>query len=433
MKRFLSLSLILALVIILAAGCGGGGSADQAEPGKKANVTLQFFTGKVETVDLMNELIAKFEAENPGIEVEQEFQKDASNVFKVKLASGDVPDITTVVSQEYIDQGQYLDLSDEPFWPRVLPSIQELTADVKTGKHYKAASNVTMGGIFYNKQLFDELNLKPANTWEEFKANLAVIKEKRPDVVPLFLAGKESWTLGQLVEFVAHGPVKQEKGVLEAKKAFINNDESQLQFGEPQGAMDMFAQRLTELKDEGLINGDAITATYDNQKEAFVQGKAAMIIQGMWVMGDLLKMAPDFQDNIGFAAIPSVVDGLKPVVLSAEDSAYAITAESKHPEEAKKFLDFLFQPENLKIYSEALKSPAAFTDVDADWGPLKDAAAQALESSAAIAFTDWPSGFSGDDAGRMVQELLVGKYKSSLEFAQAFQDTWNKAWQANNR
>ncbi|MNH91065.1 Multiple sugar-binding protein precursor [compost metagenome] len=434
MKKWISLSLSLALVAGLMVGCSSNESAKNTESGSKANkVKLQFFTGKVETVDLMEDLIAKFEAENPGIEVEQEFQKDASNVFKVKLASGDVPDITTVVSQEYIDQGQYLDLSNEPFWSRVIPSVKELTADIKTGKNYKAASNVTMGGIFYNKQLFDELGLKPATTWDEFKTNLKTIKEKRPDVVPLFLAGKESWTLGQLVEFIAHGPIKQQLGVMEAKKAFINNDTAKLQFGESQGAMDMFAQRLVELYKEGLINSDAITATYDNQKEGFVQGKTAMIIQGMWVMGDLLQMAPEFQDNIGFAPIPSVVDGLKPVVLSAEDSVYAITAESKHPEEAKKFLNFLFQPENLKVYSEALKAPAAFTDVDADWGPLKDSADEALKSAAGIAFTDWPSGLSGDDAGRMVQELLVGKYKNPVDFAKEFENAWNKAWQANNK
>lgn len=441
MKKMLVMMLSAVMFIVMLAGCSGGENSDASKQnGGKAEgsksekkVKLQFFTGKVETIDLMNELIAKFNEKNPNIEVEQEYQKDASNVFKVKLASGDVPDITTVVAQEYIDQGKYLDLSGEAYWPRVLPAIKDLTTDVKSGKQYKVATNVTMGGIFYNKALFKELGLKPASTWDEFVSNLKIIQAKKPDVSPLFIAGKESWTLGQLIEFVGHGPLKQQLGVVPAKKAFINNDSAQLKFDEQGGAMDTFASRLMELRDEKLVNSDLITATYDNQKQAFVDGKAAMIIQGMWVMGDLLKMKPDFTDNIGFTVIPSVVDGLKPTVLSAEDSAYAITAESKHPEEAKKFLEFLLQPENLKIYSETLKSPTAFTDVDADWGPLKDQAAEALKQGANIAFTDWPSGFSGDDAGRMVQELLVGKYKNGHDFAVDFKKTWDKAWAANNK
>lgn len=167
MKRK-QLGLLLSSVMMfgLLAGCGSNnaessntktkgnnsGTAQEAGQTSKETVKLKFFTGKVETVDLMNTLIQKFNSENPGIEVEQEYQKDASNVIKVKFASGDIPDITTVVEQDYIDQGKYLDLSDEAFWSRVLPAIKELSTDVKTGKQYRVATNVTMAGIFYNKK-----------------------------------------------------------------------------------------------------------------------------------------------------------------------------------------------------------------------------------------------------------------------------------------
>ncbi len=447
-------SLLLSLVLIagVLAACGSNknsgemespsASASSASPSASAEpspsasqekVTLKFFTGKVETVDLLNEMIAKFEAENPNISVEQEYQKDASNIIKVKFASGDVPDITTVYAQDFVDQGKYLDLSGEAFWSRVIPAIKELNTDIKTGKQYRAATNVTMAGIFYNKKLFDELGLKEAHTWAEFKSNLQTIKDAKPDITPMFLAGKDSWTLGHLIEFMAHGVTKQKYGVTDARKAFINNESDWLQFDVAGGGIDTFAGRLLELKEAGLINKDALTATYDNQKEAFANGKAALFSQGMWVLGDLLKLNPAIAADIGFAPFPAIVDGTQPVTLSAEDSVYAITSESKHPEEAKKFLEFLFKPENLKVYSEFLKSPPAFTDVSADWGPLKDQAAAALKSGINIAFTDTPSGFSGDDAGRMVQELLAGKYKKPGEFATAYKEAWDKAWNATNK
>lgn len=445
-KMIWLVNVMLILALVTACGSSGGDNSSSSanpSPGASAQpaaseqaqkqVTLKFFTGKVETVDLINELIAQFEAENPGIKVEQEYQKDASNVIKVKFASGDVPDITTVYAQDYVDQGKYLDLSNEPFWSRVLPAIKELNTDIKSGKQYRVATNVTMAGIFYNKEVFEELGLKEAHTWEEFKSNLQAIKEQKPDITPMFLAGKDSWTLGHLIEFMAHGVIKQQYGVTEARAAFINNEQEKLQFDAPGGGIEAFAGRLLELKEAGLINKDALTATYDNQKEAFVSGEAALFSQGMWVLGDLLTLNPDIAENIGFAPFPAIVDGTQPVALSAEDSVYAITAESKHPEEAKQFLEFLFRPENLKAYSEFLKSPPAFTDVSADWGPLKDQAAAALEAGVNIAFTDTPSGFSGDDAGRMVQELLAGKYKTSGEFASAYKEAWDKAWSATNK
>lgn len=421
----------MVLVISLVTGCANGDNSGTKDTPKE-EVKLKFFTGKVETVDLINEMIEKFEAEYPHIQVEQEYQKDASNVIKVKFASGDIPDITTVYAQDYVDQGKYLDLSNEDFWSRILPAIKELNTDIKTGKQYRVATNVTMAGIFYNKKVFDELGLKEAATWAEFKSNLQTIKDKKPEMTPMFLAGKDSWTLGHLIEFMAHGVIKQEHGVTEARKAFINNDASKLQFDKKNGGIEAFAGRLLELKEAGLINSDALTATYDNQKEAFVNGKSALFSQGMWVLGDLLKLNPDMAEDIGFSPFPAIVDGTKPVTLSAEDSVYAITSESAHPEEAKLFLEFLFRPENLKAYSEFLKSPPAFNDVSADWGPLKDQAAAALENGVNIAFTETPSGFSGDDAGRMVQELLAGKYASSDAFAAAYKEAWDKAWGATN-
>jgi raffinose/stachyose/melibiose transport system substrate-binding protein len=200
MKRILIFSFILVLMLSLVATA-------------QTPIKIKFFTGKVETVDLVDDMIAEFNKENPGIMVSQEFQKDASSVIKIKFAAGDVPDITTSITQDYIDQGLFLDLSDETqWWSRVLPSIKEMCTDVKTGKQYKIASNMTMAGLFYNKKLFSELGIKEATTWKEFVSNLEKIKANEPNVVPMFLAGKDSWTLGHLMEFMADGVIKQPLG-----------------------------------------------------------------------------------------------------------------------------------------------------------------------------------------------------------------------------
>ena len=397
-------------------------------------VKIKFFTGKVETVDLVDKMIDEFDALNPGIKVSQEFQKDASSVIKIKFAAGDIPDIiAAAISQDYIDQGLFLDLSDETqWWSRIQPSIKERCTDVKTGKQYKFASNMTMAGIFYNKNIFSELGLKEATTWEQFVSNLEAIKANKPDVVPMFLAGKDSWTLGHLMEFMADGVIKQTLGAVEAQRAFLANDDSKLQYGVVGGPIEAFAARLLELQEKELINSDAVTATYDNQITEFANGKVGLISQGMWALANILASNPDLTaKDIGFCPFPPIVEGTSPTILNAEDSVYAIAAASKHPEEAKAFMDFMFSVENLKKYSEFLKSPSAFVDVDADWGILKDEVTNALQNGVNIGFSnERPSGFSGDDIGRMVQDLLAGTYSSSTEFAKAYKDGWDKAWNA---
>lgn len=396
-----------------------------------AETKVSFFTGKIETIDLLNEIIDGFNAANPGIVVEQEYQNDASSIIKVKFASGEVPDVMTTYEQEFVDQGKYMDLSDmNEWWDRLIPSMRESCTDLKTGKQYRVCTNMTMAGFFYNKEIFNELGLTPATTWDEFVQNLTVIREKMPDVDPWFIFGKEAWHLGHLIEFIPHGYLKQSLGALECKTAMLNNDSAKLNFGAADGCMAVFAQNLLDLQAKGLINEDVLTATSDNCVEAFVTGKAAMFSNGMWALSGILEANPDMADKIGFAPYPAYMPDSQPVVLCAEDSGYSISATTKNDDAAKAFLSYLFSAENQKKYAEALGSPSAFTDVDAEWAPkaFAEEVNAALSSAVNIGFTnEKPAGFSGDDAGRMVQDLLAGTYDAQ-SFAQAYEKAWNEGF-----
>lgn len=436
LKKLVLLLLSMVLLIGNFSGCTQKeekSSSGRKEPAQEPQkVTITFLNGKEQVVHWMDELIKKFEEENPNIHVEHEFQKEASNIIKVKFASGDAPDMTTVYEQAFVDEVKYLDLSNEPIWSRLQPAIKEMCTDIKTGKQFRIATNMTMAGMYYNKQIFSELGLKEAATWEEFKNNLKTIKAQKPDVVPMYVGGKDSWMLGHLIEFMAHGVIKQKFGTSGAEKAFVYNESDKLAFDAPNGVMETFAKRILELKEEGLLNKDFLTATYDNQIEAFATGKAAMISQGMWALAGILDKNPNMKE-IGFSPYPPIMDGTNPVILSAEDSSYALIAESEHQEETKEFLYYLTKPENQKSYSEFLKSPSAFKDVDADWGILKDEVSKALNNGVNIAFTKTPAGFGGDDAGRMVQDLYAGGYNSAQDFAKAYKQAWDKAWNASNK
>jgi len=208
----------------------------------------------------------------------------------------------------------------------------------------------------------------------------------------------------------------------------LNNESDKLNFADPNGAMVEFARNIVELQEKGLINSDVLSATADNRTEAFLSGQTAMFSDGMWALGGILATEPDM--NIGFAPYPAYMPNSKPVVLSAEDSGYSISASSTNIEGAKKFLNYLFSAENMKKYSEALGSPSAFKDVDAAWAPdgFRKEVKQVLNSASNIGFTnEKPAGFSGDDAGRMVQDLLAGTYTPE-EFGVAYQKAWNNGF-----
>lgn len=455
MKRRKVASLVLAAAVALS-GCGNTGkepasgnekeqpvedaaSPEEADDGEEEaraeeagsgeKVTIKLFTGKIETIDVMNEIIEDFNQSQDRITVEQEYQKDASNIIKIKFASDEVPDIMTTYEQGFVDEGKYMDISDQNgWWDRMSPDMKAACTDVKSGKTFRVCTNMTMAGFFYNKEIFNELGIEEfPSQWDEFVAMLEKIKNEKPDVVPWFIFGSEAWHLGHLIEFIPHGYVKSELGTIEAKKAMLENRQDELRFADSDGPMAVFAENMKELQDKGLINEDILTATNDNCVQDFVSGKAAMFSNGMWAISSVLEASPDMEDKIGFAPYPAYMPDSSSVVLSAEDSGYSISATTEHKDECIEFLNFLFLPENQQKYCEVAKAPSAFKDVTAKWAPeaVVSEVSAALENAVNIGFTnEKPAGFSGDDAGRMLQGLFAGQYTPE-QFAQAYTDAWN--------
>lgn len=458
MKRRKAAALFMALAVAAGtlAGCGGAGNqpaaeskvsepveetagaeetddtqkeseTGQAASGEKVNIKL--FTGKIETIDVMNEIIESFNKSQDRITVEQEYQKDASNIIKIKFASDEVPDIMTTYEQGFVDEGKYMDISDQnEWWDRMSPDMKAACTDVKTGKTYRVCTNMTMAGFFYNKEIFNELGIEEfPGEWNEFVAMLEKIRTEKPDVVPWFIFGSEAWHLGHLIEFIPHGYVKSNLGTIEAKKAMLENDQETLKFADSDGPMAVFAGNMKELQDKGLINEDILTATNDNCVQDFVSGRTAMFSNGMWAISSVLEASPEMEDKIGFAPYPAYMQGSSPVVLSAEDSGYSISATTEHKEACIEFMNFLFLPENQQKYCEVAKAPSAFKDVTAKWAPeaVVSEVSAALDGAVNIGFTnEKPAGFSGDDAGRMLQGLFAGQYTPE-QFAEAYTDAWN--------
>lgn len=436
-RRVLASMLVSVLMLSSLAACGGKSTNDETSSGggttKGTPVKLTFLQGNPEMVEWFNSAIEEFNKKNPEIKVVQENSKEPENLLKVKFASGDVPDITNRQPQEFIDKGLFLDLSDEAeWWSRLTPEAKEASSDLKTGKQFKVVTNFINGGIFYNKSLFAKHNLQEALTWDDFEKNLRTIKEQDPSVVPFYLSGKDAWTIAHLGNLMAEGVEKQKVGNLEFKKASLNNDANVLKFDEAGGPLEILAGHILDMQKEGLINKNILSDTYDQQIDAIANGKAAIISQGMWALGDILNKNPEIVNDLGFSPYPSIVEGTKPTVLNADDQAYSIPAGSKHVEEAKKFLDFLFEAENQKSFSETRKAPSAFTDVEADWAPIKDQVSEALAKAANVDWDIRPIGFDNNEQGQLYQELLVGTFTPE-QFTQEFKKRWDNAWKAMNK
>lgn len=446
------ISLLAAGVLLIAglAGCGQpAGTAGEQYKGKAEDqaakntaaasetepVTLTFLFGDAVMMDWFSSFFPEFiSGENEDrITVETEYQKEANKVLQVKAAAGEIPDMVSAgLPQEMVDQGKFLDLSGEDWWDDLNPAAKELSTDVKSRKNYFVPMCMGAVGFFYNKDIFEELGLQEAHSWEELVANLTVIREKKSGVAPLYICGKEAYTFGHMIDFMADGVAKEKLGYVGFETAAAANDLDTLEWNtDENGILAVFAGNLEKLQDQGLLNENMITASYDNQIEAFVSGKAAMISQGVWALADMQKKAPDF-DAIGFAPYPAMLPDGACIVGNTLDSYISISASSPHIDAAKKVAQAMLSPEAIKSLCEARSAIPANPSVDADWSVMKEDVARVLSGGAAgVTFTqNLPGAFNGDERGRLVQELMVGKYAEPVDFAAEYIKRWNEAYES---
>ena len=407
-----------------AAGSSGESSEAAGEP-----VTVRFFNGNVEMVDWYNDAVERFNAESESVKVEHEFQKEGTSALQTKFAAVDIPDITTMGTQQMIDAGKFVDLTDSEWWDRIDPAVKEISVDNKSGKNYYLPTNTMMTGTIYNQKIFDELNLKPAKTLDEFTENLRAIKNAYPDKTPLFFSGKEAWTMGMLFGYIPGAAERQRLGELEYNRAALDGDMDKLKFGEAGGPLEKYVAWLGQLQQEELINSNVLTATYDDAMNAIANGDAVILFQGMFTIGTILEINPDAEAELRASSFPAVEADVKPAINQTADSTYYLTADSANQEASKEFLDWLFTKENQVSYTETRNAPSAFTDVTVDIGPIYTSAQESAEESAIIGATVEPAGFGGDASGIMLQEFFAGQYTPS-EFAAAYENAWKAAFDA---
>ena len=83
----------------------------------------------------------------------------------------------------------------------------------------------------------------------------------------------------------------------------------------------------------------------------FAQGKAAIIPLGTYAIPQILLINPDIE--LGFAQMPATDDASEQILTAGDDVMLTIGANTKHPKEAMKLVEFLMQKDQLDAYADA--------------------------------------------------------------------------------
>lgn len=363
------LALSTSVLLLGLAGCSGNNAAvgttdspnSSNEAGKasensvdsnKSNETIEIKwfrqeVGAARNKEFFKKIEDKFHELNPDIKVTgiaNNSNLTATEFLKTSLTSGDMPDVMTVMSaDEFVGANALLEIPDD---------VSNLLADPQfgriNGKLYTMPYKTDVVGVFYNKDMFQEQGIAIPTKWSELVA--AVEKLKTSSIIPMSISGKDSWVLGMSglwpllgAEALESNPdypkLRAQDQATFADSIFVN-------------AMNKF----DELNKMGAFGKGVLGINYQQATEQFTSGKAGMYLMGSWIAGaDLPSLKPGFK--VGFFPLPSE-SGVKGY-LSKGSEGWSVSATTKHPEAALKFVKFLF--EDKEVYASLLETESAFS------------------------------------------------------------------------
>jgi N,N'-diacetylchitobiose transport system substrate-binding protein len=156
--------------------------------------------------------------------------------------------------------------------------------------------------IVYRTDVFAELGLTPPTTWDELVAVGRQIKQARPDMLPLPIAGDNEFIVYPFV-WGAGGQIATQNG--DTWTSGIDSPESR-------AGIQFYADLALA---HGFSTPAAATWRETDLRDSFTKGQSAMIFSGSWTPKAILEAAPDLEGKIGAFPIPGPTGGLAPSVL----------------------------------------------------------------------------------------------------------------------
>lgn len=332
MKKFLTLSLVAVMAIMLFV------------PAMAEQVTLTYASWRSDDAERVGKLFAKYE-ELTGVKIL--FQPTVSPQYnatlRLHLENGTAADLmdtrSFATSRELFEKGWLMDVSDIPGVSTNFGQPGEGILDPwrsLDGKQYAVPYCAVSHVVYYNQDTFNKYGLKAPETFEQWMEVCKTLKDNGETVFANGIAS--DW---DILECVFAGMLPNYIGGVENRMKY-ETGEYRMDDEKFTMALEDFA-KIAQFLPEGF---EAITNS--DGPDLLKLGRAAMFIDGSWT-------AEAFKDFPGFGvfAIPAR-EGMTPGMCLHADMGITGNAATKHPEEVRKYLEWIASPEGVQIAAEYL-------------------------------------------------------------------------------
>lgn len=405
-SRTVARLLVVGLAAATLAACTGAGGE---------RTTITFFQFKPEAVEYFEQRAAQFEAENPDVDVVVDNVPDPETALRTRLVKNDVPDVLTLNGNgtfgELASAGIFEDYAGDPVLENLNEGYIEVVQDL--GASSEGAVNgipfaANASGVLYNVELFAQQGVEVPQTWSELVA--AAQTFQAAGITPFYAMLADAWT--------AQAPL-----------APLTAQTAPDDFFEARFAGDAtFAEGWREAAEKELelfeyTQPNPAGFGYQEGTVAFAAGESAMLLLGSYAVPQIRSFEPDF--TVGSFALPGTDDPEETRLVSGVDVLVTAGAGGAHPEETRRFIDFLMQPDAVQDYAEQQVAIPALEGATNPDPALAGIQPYILEERL-VGFDDHQF-IPAIPLGPLLQQLLIDKDTDA--FLTGLDDSWDRVAQ----
>jgi len=412
MKKFFLFAIILCVVFSVY-------STGQSEKNKNSETKLVFLHYMLDKeVGALPEIIAQYEQENPGIKIAVEgIGVDRyTDVYKTRLVANEQLDVFFVMTADlkaFAEAGRLASLDDTAAASHMLPEV--LDAGSVGGTAYALSSAGNGLGMYVNTKILAECGIKsiPEN-WTQFTEACEIVKAH--GYLPWIMGNKSrTWSAYHAFEnnmFAENLPTSN------LEKRVVNKEVSISEIWMPQ------MKKIQTIVDKGYIAPkEAAAITWNDEGfTKFVNGEGAFmygIASHIQLLEDVASPGFEFV----FVASP-LQDAPNPAqACLLVDRFIGINENSEHKAEAMKFLEFLFERENL---GKLTLSQGTYTTLQggiSSDNPIGRAFAQTIASGNVfiwpqfrnVSLNDWRDGLGKLLLGVLPPEKMAAEFEKNYK------------------
>lgn len=397
MKKILCLLLAFLMVMSFAAASGNG---ERKAEGDNA-VELTMGSWRTDDAVQMKAVLGEFTKQYPNIKIrfQPTIPAEYNATLRLQLEGGVGPDVmyarSFATGNKLFEDGYFADVSSVEGYNNNYSGSNKAPWLAKDGTPFGIPFAAVSHGIYYNKDIFDELGLTQPKDWDDFLSYCETIKEA--GYMPLANSLGDEWDITEVV-FMSIAP--NFIGGMDGRLAY-DRGEKKFNGSEVVKLFEAMASLAPYLP------GGFEALGYNDSNALFATGQAAMFFDGSWTIGTFADV--DFK--WGILPPPAPVGSSQEYITFHADAGMAINTKTEHPEEAALLLSWFGSKEGAAALAKYL--PTGFFPMSENSVVIQDEHANQFLSLNSGRGTDvrwaWPELLAGEPSGyTLMQNGSIG-------------------------